>query len=515
MADGNNRSYDPTQAGASGHGGADPLTELARLIGQNDPFSDFAANNRRSSSPPADARRANQATNEWRQDAEPAQVSTDPRRTATLGDYGESPAAPAAPPMATSRETHYNEAPFGDPHKVSDSHTQPYYGAAAGQSYGPDDAQDDASHDRYRDSGRQPYYREMQSQEMDEDPAPSRRRNGLMTVVAIFALAVGGTAAALGYRAVFSSSGSVSAPPVIKADTTPNKVVPAAPVKDPNSNKLIYDRVGDRNQAERVVTREEQPVEMKDTALVPPRVIFPDPQASTNAAAASSLSSTASGLAPAQSSASTSVPATEPKKVRTVTIRPDQSGSDAPAAPAAPVARAAAPLPSLPAAARNSAAQPASAAPAETAAMAPAPTATPRPIRQTVERSQRSQRTQPDANAPISLTPPRAASAPPARTAAVQPAAVSRAPVTREGGAGSYVQVASQRSEAEAQASFRSVQAKFPNVLGARQAVIRRADLGDKGVYYRAQVGPLSAEQANEICSNLKAAGGQCLIQRN
>ena len=77
------------------------------------------------------------------------------------------------------------------------------------------------------------------------------------------------------------------------------------------------------------------------------------------------------------------------------------------------------------------------------------------------------------------------------------------------------MQVASQRSEAEAQASFRSVQAKFPDVLGARQAVIRRADLGDKGVYYRAQVGPLSAEQANEICSNLKAAGGQCLIQRN
>jgi hypothetical protein len=77
------------------------------------------------------------------------------------------------------------------------------------------------------------------------------------------------------------------------------------------------------------------------------------------------------------------------------------------------------------------------------------------------------------------------------------------------------VQVASHKSEAEAQASFRSLKAKFPDVLGARQAVIRRADLGDKGVYYRAQVGPLSAEQANEICSNLKAAGGQCLIQRN
>ncbi|MDQ2953746.1 MAG: SPOR domain-containing protein [Pseudomonadota bacterium] len=502
MADGDNRSYDPTQAGASGHGGADPLTELARLIGQNDPFSDFAGKNRRGSPPPADPHRANQAPNEWRQDTDPVQASTGPQRAATLGDYGESPASPAAPHMATPREPNYNDASFGDPHQVSGSQAQPYYGAAAGQSYGPDDGQDDSSHDRYQNSGGQPYYREMQSHEMYEEPAPSRRRNGLMTVIAIFALAVGGTAAALGYRAVFSSSGSVSAPPVIKADTTPSKVVPAAPVKDPNSNKLIYDRVGDRNQAERVVTREEQPVEMKEAALPAPRIIFPDPQASTNAAAASSLSSTASGLAPA-SPASASTSATEPKKVRTVTIRPDQNGSDAPAAPAA---RTAAP----PSAARSSAAQATSAPPAET--VAPAPAATPRPVRQTIERSQR---TQPDANAPISLTPPRVASAPAARTATARPAVVSRAPATREGGPGSYVQVASQRSEAEAQASFRSVQAKFPDVLGARQPVIRRADLGDKGVYYRAQVGPLSAEQANEICSNLKAAGGQCLIQRN
>ena len=508
MADGNNRFSDPNnppQAGASGHGGADPLTELARLIGQNDPFSDFAGNNRRGPSTPADPRPPSPAPNEWRQDAEPLQVSADPQRAATLGDYGESPAAPADPHQAALSEPRYTNAPFGDPHRVPDSHPphpQPYYGADAGQGYGSEDVQEDASQDRYQDSRRQRYYREMQPQEMDEDPAPSRRRTGLMTVVAIFALAVGGTAAALGYRAVFSSSGSVPTPPVIRADTTPNKVVPAAPVKDPNSNKLIYDRVGDRNQTERVVAREEQPIEMRDAAPVAPRVIFPEPQASTNPAGTSSLSSTASGFPPA-SSASTSTPATEPKKVRTVTIRPDQSASDVPAA------RAPAPLPSPPSAGRSSGAQPIAAATAETA---PAPATAPNPPRQTTGRSQSAQS---NPNAPISLTPPSTASAPAARTAALRPAAASRAPATREAGPGSYVQVASQRSEAEAQASFRSVQARFPNVLGARQAVIRRADLGDKGIYYRAQVGPLSAEQANEMCSDLRAAGGQCLVQRN
>jgi cell division septation protein DedD len=46
--------------------------------------------------------------------------------------------------------------------------------------------------------------------------------------------------------------------------------------------------------------------------------------------------------------------------------------------------------------------------------------------------------------------------------------------------------------------------------------MVRRADLGAKGVYYRAMVGPfVSAEQANELCSNLKAAGGSCIDQKN
>lgn len=84
-------------------------------------------------------------------------------------------------------------------------------------------------------------------------------------------------------------------------------------------------------------------------------------------------------------------------------------------------------------------------------------------------------------------------------------------------GGGSYtVQVTSQRSEADAHAAYRSLQAKFPQQLGGRQAMVRRADLGPKGVYYRALVGPFaSAEQAAGLCSRLKAAGGTCIIQRN
>lgn len=90
------------------------------------------------------------------------------------------------------------------------------------------------------------------------------------------------------------------------------------------------------------------------------------------------------------------------------------------------------------------------------------------------------------------------------------------AEATPAGGGGYAVQVSSQRSEAEAEAAFSALQAKYPQELGGRHPMVRRADLGAKGVYYRALVGPFaSGEQASELCSKLKAAGGSCIIQKN
>ncbi len=81
---------------------------------------------------------------------------------------------------------------------------------------------------------------------------------------------------------------------------------------------------------------------------------------------------------------------------------------------------------------------------------------------------------------------------------------------------GYAVQVTSERSESRAQAAFQALQAKYPNQLSGRQLTIRRADLGAAGTYYRALVGPFaSAEKAAKLCSGLKAAGGNCIIQKN
>jgi cell division septation protein DedD len=167
------------------------------------------------------------------------------------------------------------------------------------------------------------------------------------------------------------------------------------------------------------------------------------------------------------------------------------------------------PVTSQPAAAQ------AAAAPRPTAPPAAAPTAPPAaPKAATTASAARN-------SGPISLEPQPSepAAAPPARarTAAAPPPSTRSAPEATENTAGGFVvQLSSQKSEAEAQSSFRSLQAKFPNELGDLQPIIRRADLGSKGVFYRTLVGPFAtAQEASQFCATYKAAGGQCVVPNN
>jgi hypothetical protein len=83
-------------------------------------------------------------------------------------------------------------------------------------------------------------------------------------------------------------------------------------------------------------------------------------------------------------------------------------------------------------------------------------------------------------------------------------------------GGGYAVAVASERSAADAEAVFRSLQAKFPNQLGGREPIVRRTNLGPEGIYYQASIGPfVSMKAAAGVCSKLKAAGESCLVEKN
>jgi SPOR domain len=437
------------QGGAAGN---DPLAELARLIGNTDPFSEFGRNAGAAQQPAARVPQPDFAADPYadtRRQAPPFDNVFQPHQPA----YQEPSPQPYGVPRLGAGPDLYRsgfEPPPVEPHEAPSYDAQAYYQDSAAQ---PAD----------------PYY--------DEAP-PARRRISIMAIAAIFALAVLGTAGAFGYRALFGSSGS-SPPPVIKADTTPSKVVPQ---NADASGKAITERLGDRGQGERIVPREEQPIDAKDRVA---QTAFPNaPQSSMPA----------SGAMPATQSG-----AGEPKKIRTIAIRPDQSTS-ATDAPAPTRSAVPAPAPNVPAPQRTSA--PSAAEPG------------PSPIRQ-IPTTRQAAPNAPASNAPLSLSPDAA----PARQAAASPAprAVAAAPAVAADPSGSYlVQVSSQRSEADAQSALRSLQAKFPGQLGNRPAVVRRADLGDKGTYYRAMVGPFaSSEQANELCSSLKSAGGQCIVQKN
>lgn len=218
-------------------------------------------------------------------------------------------------------------------------------------------------------------------------------------------------------------------------------------------DKQIYERVGGQN--ERVVPREEQPVAIRD-------------------AAGAGYPESTSNLPPVVSAPAT-VPAaggatSGPKAVRTVTIRPDGDAAPAPARPAPPAAQ---PV------------RPAAATPARPAPATPA--------------------------GPMAITPqPAAPAAPAPRTAMTTPTPSAAA-------AGNYVvQLSAQKSPEEARASFRAMQDKYPSVLSNRQVLVKKKDLGAKGIYYGTQVGPFAArEEAVQLCESLKAAGGNCLVQKN
>jgi Flp pilus assembly protein TadD len=88
-------------------------------------------------------------------------------------------------------------------------------------------------------------------------------------------------------------------------------------------------------------------------------------------------------------------------------------------------------------------------------------------------------------------------------------------PAVAARGDGFVVQVSAWSNEAAARASFEALQARAPKALAGRQPIIRRADLGERGIVFRTQVGPFATlAEGTRLCDDLKAAGAQCIVQR-
>ncbi|MGA2944563.1 MAG: SPOR domain-containing protein [Xanthobacteraceae bacterium] len=496
----------------------DPLAELARLIGQTDTAGDYRTSARREPvqhyeddvAPVASAQ-------EWA-----AEDRYDDQHQYAEESYAEAQAAEAHPALRDdyprfsqeeAREQHFDNryrepaaehdtrnAPLAyddqyqdEPPPVPRSRQLPALVPEAHDvgAYEPEDGYADANDQGYQDDDGQWHEgtddQGYAAEEYDEtDVAP--RRSGLALFLGVIGLVFIGAASAFAYHSMFGGKSFIpSLPPIIKASDSPNKIVPAQAASAGNPGMSAA------NTAEKLVPREEQPVPIQPQNA-PPRVVATIPvvpQSATLPAAQSANGAQGQSVFPTPPGAAAPAPpaaagTAEPKKIHTVTIRTNQpppanidpAAQSAPAAHApAPIApRAAAPVP------RPSANAPLSLVPGSQSSTAPAP-------RTQVARAE-------PANAPLATT----------------PTAASSAPV----GGGYSVQVTSQRSEADAESSYKELQAKYPGQLASHHASIRRADLGEKGTYYRAMVGPFaSAESASSMCSSLKAAGGSCIVQRN
>ncbi|MFB6417232.1 MULTISPECIES: SPOR domain-containing protein [Bradyrhizobium] len=504
--------------GGDQHGRAesDPLAELARLIGQTDPF---AAQSRPTAPPAAPA--LNYRDDDYRQDddqqdyAEPAsQTPPGPPSWMRRANVQPQPAPvpepdypvsvnPVHPLHRYSAQPAASEPDLHQPHAYQDH-------AYQGQAYQPQDHahQQQADQSQYQqpdpsryddalygrlEAGEQDYQREpaypddpyaYQSDypepELEE---PKKQRGGMMTVAAILALAVVGTGAAFAYKTYVGSPRS-GEPPIIKADNTPTKIVPAPA----DSSAKVPDRMASGDGAEKIVPREEAPVDVAAKAGGP-RVVFPPLNQNANPPSVASVSPSAAPPPGAGLAASNgTLPNNSPRAIRTVAVKGDQTDS------AAPQSAAARPTPTT-------------AAPKPVAA--PVAPAAPRNPPTSANAS---------ANQPMSLAPQSApATEPPQRLAATAPTQI--APSSSSGGGGYIVQVSSQQSEDSAAASYRVLQSKYGSVLGSRSPVIKRVDLTDKGkgVVYRAFAGPYaSAEEATQACNSLKSAGlSACFVQRN
>jgi len=551
--DDNTRSYrsgapfPARSGGSSGHAGGqggDPLAELARLIGQHDPFADLGrgapARDQRPAPrdlaplPPApadewrSARSTPAADHQDRYQERPADDYA--ARDYSRQDYADQTypsrdyPSQSYPAQYPNPEQDYHARGGGsdhDPHHDQNGYSDRGYDDGSDSRYGdqrsyraadepqhgersPFDHQDyvqdgyanftpgaqgrydqpyaqDGVDDGYQDSRYQSQGRPPLGDDAGYDDAPrSRGRGGIITIVAVLALAMLGTAGAFAYRSYFGG-GSTGAPPVIRADAGPNKVVPATQ-GDNATSKLSQDRFADRSGNERVVSREEQPISFGNASVtsVTPRPVAPGQ-------APPGLPANATSLAP-----SNGTTGGEPRRVQTVRIRPDQqqSGGD-------------------PFAAQRNDATSSTRGATSRAAAAPRQAAPPP-----------AQNPAANANSSIPLTPqsdPAPLPSIASRTPAVPRAPAAAAPVRNATETnGHFVQLSAQRSEDEAESSFRAMQAKFPNLLGNREAVIRRKDVSGKGTFFGAQVGPFaSREEAVQLCDSLKSQGGTCIVQKN
>jgi hypothetical protein len=466
-----------------------------------------------------------EAQPEWQQqDWREEDLYADPHHTGAQAPY------PASP------ETLYQDQPYHEQARQQPAHhhpahadlgAPPAYAARhpAGQAYG-------TGQDAYEDYG-------DTLDDLDAAPRLRRERRGggkaMMTVGIVLGVAVIGVASAL-YFVRSTGPAADGEPPLITAESEPMRVEPINPggVEIPDQDRQIFERSAEDET--RVVDREEQPVDVGEIARTSPRVVLPPPAAAQNregvadpiAQVLSGTMETQSGFDAAPEVSAAVAELGEPRRVRTVTVRPDgtiiRNGDDAPRQTASldtPSEFTALADANIPAPATER--MPWEPEPgAETNALqdladAPAQNSATNSTTESVQASQNEAPPAPAPREPMALTgatqiapqaqQQSAAAQSPQQTASVAP--------SQPAATGDYVvQLGISNSEDRAQAAFNQFRDRYASIIGDANPIVRRAEVNGNTIY-RVRVGPYDLSSANSVCDRIKDAGGDCFVARN
>ncbi len=510
------------QAGSrppSRHPGSDPLHELAKIVGQEDPFRQMFSPDVR---PEAVAPTAPPA-------GHLASAMPGPSKPASSMDAGG--AARAAANVSERLDTRGLISRLEDEMKLD---LRPALPAES--------AQPPSSHTPYDGAGAYGLAPEQRAPVPPLGSGRSRdhkRRSGF----AGHRLAVLGGVMSLGLIGVVGVfamkgngvTGARKEAPIIASKAGPSKERPANPggIEVPSQGSDLFQKTSDTASVKdtKVVNTIEQPVDLAAAKKDAPRVILPGlPTGSTPPAAAPiSVEAPQATGAVAAAPATAGIPASsEPRRVRGVSIRNGEAVESPPSAAqttasngssqAAPgagssVTKSATPAASTPPpapkpvtpAARPSAQKEQASAPATPQPRAAKVVPLPRPAATVPEST--------DEDAPIALTPSKAAS-PPRVASLPAPAEPVPAPAPAAAAGGWAVQLASRPTESDARTAAQQLGQRYSSALsGATPRVVRGEANGN--TVYRVRVSAGSKERAASLCEEIKTAGGSCWISAN
>lgn len=376
-----------------------------------------------------------------------------------------------------------------------------------------------------------------------DQPAQESRdgRSGFLIAGAVVAVAlIGGIGA---FALSFGGGDGPETPVLVEADSDPVKVKPespggaAVPEQDSAAHEAASGVANTEPKQESLVSTTEEPVNIASRTVGADRLPGVDEPASDTAAAKSE-----DRLEPAATEAETAlandVIAVQPRRVRTMIVRPDGTlvAREEPAAEAAaqpaPAVETTQPVRQIettqpaaasePAVAQTQDETPAATTPAqpETVVVAEAPATDTAATEEAVAENAADDPVTPSVG-PVATPRPAsqqtaepqqvAQAAPAART---EPVAPAPAPVVVEENSTWSMQIASQPTAESAQATYQDLARRYGELLGGRGVNIVRAEIPGKGTYYRVRIPTTSRADGIALCERYKAIGGSCFVSK-